>query len=240
VKVQQLQDSDRISSILWFFDSMVETLNQYQVHVLSSSVAPFHFVHPTNAEILEAFRDLRIELDKEVVLSLVAAIEAEIRKDYLLRATRKKRSTAVGKKFRVLYSRYKERIRLEDLVITWRDVVGPSNLFNELLRLIKHRHWLAHGRYWIEKPALKVTPVEVIALVKQLEGDVSDFPLGYSSCSELVHTTTSQLRMLPMLSVRAIESQCASCSAASSGPERWSRSQGAVGPVQSSANMRRK
>jgi hypothetical protein len=46
--------------------------------------------------------------------------------------------------------------------------------------LMKHRHWLAHGRYWTDKSAITLTPndaqAELDDYAAALRGACPDFP----------------------------------------------------------------
>lgn len=91
-----------------------------------------------------------LELNRKFVLTLLAAIEARIRIDYLSRKYNKDKS-GLSKEFRYLYDNKGERASLEgDIFKIWksqgRDI---KKVFDELGSCFKYRHWLAHGRYWV-------------------------------------------------------------------------------------------
>jgi len=98
--------------------------------------------------------DIRVkELDLSAVLTILAAIEAALRLDYLERATNRKPKGPLTERFREIHKLKEHRASLEDDILdAWRDHGGAaSKLIGNLKGAFKYRHWLAHGRYWIPK-----------------------------------------------------------------------------------------
>jgi hypothetical protein len=85
-------------------------------------------------------------------LAILAAVEATIRIDYQLRATRRYKDPR-SREFRSIFKERRERARLdEDLLESWsRHSPSCKRLVGELRAALHFRHWLAHGRYW-ERP----------------------------------------------------------------------------------------
>lgn len=114
-------------------------------------------------DIEEFFDRQRNELEFLAMLSLLAATEAAIRVDFIVRV-QKRRKGAASRRFREISKRRGEdKIRLEeDILEPWKDLVpttkGPIGCFKGALNL---RHWLAHGRYWNPKLGRTYSPGDV-------------------------------------------------------------------------------
>ncbi len=99
--------------------------------------------------------ELRIRIDElnhTSSLSLLSAIEAAFRIDYLQR-NYKKRKDPLSRDFRAIYRQKNLRASLEeDIFDTWKaNANGASQIISDLKGAFKYRHWLAHGRYWEPK-----------------------------------------------------------------------------------------
>jgi len=92
------------------------------------------------------------ELDHTSCLSILAAIEAGFRIDYLQRNYKRKKD-ALSLAFRKIFKEKSRRASLEDDILNaWKDNThGASELIGNLKGAFKYRHWLAHGRYWQPK-----------------------------------------------------------------------------------------
>lgn len=114
-------------------------------------------------DIEEFFDRQRNELEFLAMLSLLAATEAAIRVDFIVRVQDRWKDQA-SRRFREISRRRPEdRIRLEeDILEPWKDLVpttkGPIGYFKGALKL---RHWLAHGRYWNAKLGRTYSPGDV-------------------------------------------------------------------------------
>lgn len=78
-------------------------------------------------------------------------------RDALERVTRKLKE-GIARRFRKLHREFEGRVRLDDILDAWRDEVGSKQNFGRLKGLYKHRHWLAHGRHWVDKSGFAVAP----------------------------------------------------------------------------------
>ncbi len=104
----------------------------------------------------EVAEELEYRLAEEgnlVALSILAAIEAAFRVDYLQRVYAKKKDP-LSRAFRELHKIKGTRASLEDEIFdTWLNCTNVQpQLIGNLRGAFKFRHWLAHGRYW--KPKL--------------------------------------------------------------------------------------
>lgn len=127
----------------------------------------------------------RLELDREelerwAVLALTASFEATIRSDAVDRIKARTKDD-VRKPLRELYEAHGSRVHFDDLLEAWEAhaVVGAAVRQN-LRKLLKHRHWLAHGRYWTNKHGLMPSPLDAHAhlddYMQALQSCAPDFP----------------------------------------------------------------
>ena len=107
-------------------------------------------------EIKEEKKKRLQELELQVTLWLLTAMEAWIRLDFEIRV-RKRFKDSLSEEFRELYKRCQKRakrkeakVRLEDILDVWRKRVGLT-IFSEIKALMEYRNWLAHGKYWFLK-----------------------------------------------------------------------------------------
>lgn len=93
------------------------------------------------------------ETDLRSSLATLAAVEAALRVDFLLRVTQR-RKDPLSRSFRDIYKKKGERAQFdEDLLDLWATHYPDlKRLVSELRAALHFRHWLAHGRYW-ERPA---------------------------------------------------------------------------------------
>jgi hypothetical protein len=119
------------------------------------------------------------EQDKQVVLMLAASCEAVFRRDFHARvsAPRNRRNLPEAR-FISLSRERPNRVRLDDVLEVWQTTTGAS--LHDLRRLLKHRHWLAHGRYWSDKSGFTADPQMVFNLITSvflaLQDRTADFP----------------------------------------------------------------
>lgn len=122
----------------------------------------------------------REELDRWAVLVVTASFEATLRSDAIDRIAARTKDD-VRKPLRELYDAHGTRVRFDDLLDVWEAhaTVGAAVRQN-LRKLLKHRHWLAHGRYWTNKHGLMPSPMEAHAYLddymQALQASAPDFP----------------------------------------------------------------
>lgn len=92
------------------------------------------------------------ELDRLTSFSILSALEASFRIDYLTRCNQKKKDS-LSKKMRNIYQVKGSRASLEDDILRlWKETYPKyKSLISEVITAFKYRHWLAHGRYWEPK-----------------------------------------------------------------------------------------
>ncbi len=125
----------------------------------------------TRDELDDWFDAQRMELDKLTMLGLIAATEAALRVDFIVRVVERSKD-AVSRRFRQLSRRWPDIALEESILDVWRDTTDNAPIKNavaEFKGVLKLRHWLAHGRYW--KPRLgreNYDPIEVFAICDEL------------------------------------------------------------------------
>jgi hypothetical protein len=134
------------------------------------------FFAMTPGEIDAAFQEMTSELHHHLVLMLVASAEATLRTDALDRI-RRRRKDPVSRKLRTLYqakkAQGKRALPLEEILNVW-DFETPGNqakaAIAQMKKLLKYRHWLAHGRYWVDVQSglNDPEPFEVWTLLRRL------------------------------------------------------------------------
>ena len=109
-------------------------------------------------------------------LSILSAIEAMFRVDYLQRV-HKKQKDSLSRAFRDLYKENESRVSLEDEIFElWkRHTTVRAELISDLRSAFKFRHWLAHGRYWVPKFGRNFDYFEIYELSVKV---VSAFPFN--------------------------------------------------------------
>ncbi len=115
-------------------------------------MASARFVGYTSVEVLRQLDDRLEELDKTAAMTVLAALEAAFRIDYLQRCYGRKKDP-VSRAFREIYKKKMARPSLEDdILVTWRETTsGATEILSALKGAFKFRHWIAHGRYWEPK-----------------------------------------------------------------------------------------
>jgi len=92
------------------------------------------------------------ELDFSSSMSVMAALEAVIRIDYLTRAY-EKRKDKLSRAMRGLYQEKENKAKIDDDILQlWaKETTVPEYVVQQVKAAFKYRHWLAHGRYWTPK-----------------------------------------------------------------------------------------
>ncbi len=132
--------------------------------------------------IQDRLRSDRVELDRWVVMMLAASFEAAIRTDARERIKARTKDV-VRRPLSELYKENGERVHLEDILKLWEGQVAMgAAVKTELRTLLKHRHWLAHGRYWTNKHGALPSPYEAHAAIEDyvaaLRAFALDFPMS--------------------------------------------------------------
>lgn len=131
---------------------------------------PIKFIGYSKEELSIEFKQRMEELDKTSSLTVLSALEASFRIDYLKRCYQKEKD-ALSRIMREIYKKKGHHVSLEDDIFdTWKKYYPKSkNMISELLGAFKYRHWLAHGRYWEPKLGRKYDYHYIYALAEQID-----------------------------------------------------------------------
>jgi hypothetical protein len=126
-----------------------------------------------------ALERLRAELDEQVVMMLVAGIEAVVRDNYSVRRCDPTK-TAVHERFRFLHESYADKVPLEKILDVWKDEAQIPDEVGMLKQIYHYRHWLAHGRNFTNKSGVQAEPRSsknvFEAFVEAVRQRTPDFP----------------------------------------------------------------
>lgn len=94
---------------------------------------------------------LQSEIDEHSLIysfKMIATTEALLRIDYD-RRVKNKHKDSLSREFRDINKHYPNKVSLDDHIIDlWIKYYPPSKIyFSEFRRILKERHWIAHGRY---------------------------------------------------------------------------------------------
>ncbi|MCP4697588.1 MAG: hypothetical protein GY862_12170 [Gammaproteobacteria bacterium] len=125
------------------------------IHLYFSSANPqveILFAGKSESELAEQLNSVSGENEKLIAMSILSALEAAFRVDYLQRCYKRKKDP-LSLAFRQIHQRKGNRALLEeDIFDSWREHTNvPSQVVSNLKSAFKYRHWLAHGRYWTPK-----------------------------------------------------------------------------------------
>lgn len=143
------------------------------------------FVGYTKEDLMKELEISLAETEMLSVFSVLAAVEAAFRVDFLYRCKSRKRDK-VSKNFRNTYQTNGEKIRLEDDILdVWREYnAGSKDIISDIKGLFQYRHWLAHGRYYVARLARQKHDFhDVYALTSKA---LKTFPLYDASGSNLI------------------------------------------------------
>lgn len=173
----------RAEQIIDAYEDQLEALERlFHARAALAAHPKSRFFGLRDGEIEDRLRRDREELELWAVMMLTASFEASIRTDARDRIEARTRDS-IRAPLRDLYKKHGDRVRLDDLLDLW-DVhaaVG-SAVKQGVRRLFKHRHWLAHGRYWTNKHGAIPSPLDARAhlddYVQAIQPHAPDFPRG--------------------------------------------------------------
>lgn len=130
------------------------------------------FLGYTRLELDNEFKGLIDELDKSASLTVLSAIEAFFRNDYIKRSKNKMKDH-LSRSFRELYSIKKKKVSLPDEILKrWKQHADQRIFISNYISALHYRDWLAHGRYWSVRVDRKYDFYEVFSLAASLEGSL--------------------------------------------------------------------
>lgn len=107
------------------------------------------FANYTTNEIEAELQARLDELDRLTSFSILSALEASFRIDYLKRCEQQKEDE-LSRNMREIYQQKGSRASLEKNILRlWKNSYPEyKNLISKVIDAFQYRHWLAHGRYW--------------------------------------------------------------------------------------------
>ncbi len=159
-RVSFSNQNQNLSDIVLHHSDTEISLRKY---FLNARHYPERFSAYTINEIQKELGERIHELSLTSSFSILSALEAMFRIDYLQRNyKRKKDSLSVA--CRDIYREKQTKASLEDDILeAWKaNTEGSHQLISELKGALKYRHWLAHGRYWKPKTGRPLYDYETI------------------------------------------------------------------------------
>lgn len=150
-----------IDEIEEYYIDSEDSLNYY----FDLAAAMPKFIGYTKDEIYNELKNRKETLDRMCSLEILAAIEARIRIDYLVRCQNKKRDS-LSKKLREIHKRKTHKASLiDDIVVAWKQQFPEHKTrLDNLGKAIEFRNWLAHGRYWMPKKSPDIYKYDYLAI----------------------------------------------------------------------------
>lgn len=125
----------------------------------------------TPKEVAEELKTRLEELDRASVFSLLSALEAAFRIDYLQRGqAKKKKRENISQALRRVYQEKGTRASFKDHILpVWkREPTIKMVIISDLIGAFRYRDWLAHGRYWNAKLGRKYDYESVYKLAEDI------------------------------------------------------------------------
>lgn len=172
-----------VQQILDTYEVQLEALERFSRARSALVSDPSSLFHGLDAWVVERrLENDRVELDHWALMMLVAAFEATVRHDMARRIERRTKDP-VRKLLKQVRVEYRGRVPLPEVLEIWEDRGQvPPALALEVRRLVNHRHWLAHGRYWSNKLGVPPRPLDAHAdltsYLETLQITARDFPLA--------------------------------------------------------------
>ena len=141
-----------LDEVEYYYVDSEESLNSFFNSSVSLNKISARFIGYSKVEIDDELKTRKHTLDRMCSLEILAAIEAWLRIDYLVRCQNKMRDD-FSRKLREIHNKKEDRARLiDDIVSTWK-AQHPEHKarLDNLGKALDYRNWLAHGRYWLPK-----------------------------------------------------------------------------------------
>lgn len=149
-KLRRFESHDRTARVYevaeWFRDTAAALAQFYSLSNPSFSQR-FALYAPHELAAERRLRDA--ETERLAALGTLAALEAALREDFILRCIRRGQDP-LSRHFRGIYDARGLRASLEeDILEGWkRHSTAQAHVIGQIKGAFKYRHWLAHGRYW--------------------------------------------------------------------------------------------
>ena len=150
---------------------------QYYSDIEASVRNYFSFGNLKSGERFVGYTPLEIELEmisvleehaRSLSMSILAALEAAFRMDFLQRCYKRLRDP-LSRSFRALHRQQGQHVPLKDIFLQWQLYSNvPRSIVSDLTHAFKYRHWLAHGRYWTLKIGREYDYDDIYALAESI------------------------------------------------------------------------
>jgi hypothetical protein len=170
-----LSGSEKSIEDIWnWYEDQKKALRDYEYKIRSlvgnpQATIDDKFIGMTLGELTNYFAISFEELRHLVALDLITATEATLKTDYFTKVFNKDK-TALGREFRAIYKVQQDKVKLEqDIIDNWKKYVPQCKSdFSSLVGLLKYRHWLAHGRFWLSKQGQFYSVYDVYDIAKSI------------------------------------------------------------------------
>ena len=163
-----LQHQD-LAQIALHHNDLTEAIKRYFKTADGSYLERFGGYTPR--ELAEELQNRAAEIDRASVFSLLSAVEAAFRIDYLQRGqAKKKKREDISKELRSIYQEKGTRASFKDHILpVWKGAPTiKAGLISDLIGAFRYRDWLAHGRYWTPKLGRKYDYESVYKLAEDI------------------------------------------------------------------------
>lgn len=157
----------------YYVDSEGSLTSYYEVDFESGEISA-KFIGYSKDDIFGELKERKETLDRMCSLELLAAIEARVKIDYIIRGQNKLKDD-FSKKLRLVYDSKENRASLKDDIISvWRtEKPEHKTRLDNFGLALDYRNWLAHGRYWQPKRAPHIHRYDYLSIYS-LAQDVLD------------------------------------------------------------------
>jgi len=164
----------KIEDIEEYYVDSEDSLNTFYDVDFESGEISAKFLGYSKKEIFGELKERKETLDRMCSLELLAAIEARVKIDYIIRGQDKLRDD-LSKKIRVVYDSKENRASLKDDIISvWRtEFPKHKTRLDNFGLALDYRNWLAHGRYWQPKRAPHIHRYDYLSIYSLAE-DILD------------------------------------------------------------------
>jgi hypothetical protein len=180
-KVSFSQSHSSIEDIEEYYVDSEESLNYY-FNPLNFGVIPDRFIGYTKIEFDDELKTRKETLDRMCALEVLAAIEARLRIDYLVRCQNKKRD-GFSQKLRQIHQVKANNASLkDDIVAAWKENFPEHKTrLDNLGKALDFRNWLAHGRYWQATKSPHIYKYDYLAIFTLASDILSNMDLKESA-----------------------------------------------------------
>lgn len=164
-KISFSNSHSKIDQVEEYYIDSEESLNLYYSSNHINSVFSGRFIGYSIEEIDRELKARKEFLDRMCSFELLAAIEAHLRIDYLVRGQDKLKDD-FSKKIREIYSKKENKASLvNDILLVWKQEKPEHKArLDNLGKALDYRHWLAHGRYWTPKKHPHIKRYDYLAI----------------------------------------------------------------------------